>query len=41
MHYGLFVITSYSGIDPEISSGIDNNFYQRPRVYSLGVNLQF
>ncbi|MGQ1927671.1 SusC/RagA family TonB-linked outer membrane protein [Ornithobacterium rhinotracheale] len=37
----VFVITDYSGIDPEISSGIDNNFYQRPRVYSFGVNLQF
>jgi iron complex outermembrane receptor protein len=36
-----FVITKYSGLDPEISGGIDNNFYPRPRVYSLGVNLDF
>lgn len=36
-----FVITKYEGIDPEIASGIDNNFYPRPRVYSLGVNLDF
>jgi iron complex outermembrane receptor protein len=36
-----FVITNYSGIDPEIPSGIDNNFYPRPRTYSLGFNLDF
>ncbi len=37
----VFVITKYSGLDPEVFNGIDNNFYQRPRVYSLGLNLQF
>jgi iron complex outermembrane receptor protein len=37
----LFVITNYSGLDPEIPSGIDNNFYPRPRTYSLGFNLDF
>jgi TonB-dependent starch-binding outer membrane protein SusC len=37
----VFVITKYSGLDPEIPSGIDNNFYPRPRTYSLGVNLDF
>jgi len=36
-----FVITKYSGLDPEIPGGIDNNFYPRPRTYSLGVNLDF
>lgn len=36
-----FVITKYGGLDPEISSGIDNNFYPRPRNFVLGVNLQF
>lgn len=36
-----FVITKYSGLDPEIFDGIDNNLYQRPRVYSLGFNFQF
>jgi TonB-dependent starch-binding outer membrane protein SusC len=37
----VFVITKYSGLDPEIPGGIDNNFYPRPRTYSLGVNLDF
>ncbi|MEY4594759.1 MAG: hypothetical protein RIQ47_1169 [Bacteroidota bacterium] len=36
----VFVITGYSGLDPEIPGGIDNNFYPRPRIYSLGLNLQ-
>jgi iron complex outermembrane receptor protein len=36
-------ITQYKGLDPEIAggSGIDGNIYPRPRVYSLGVNLDF
>ncbi|MEZ0486299.1 SusC/RagA family TonB-linked outer membrane protein [Fibrella aquatica] len=37
----LFVITKYSGLDPEISGGIDNNFYPRPRIGTLGLNLDF
>jgi iron complex outermembrane receptor protein len=37
----LFVITKYSGLDPEISNGIDNNFYPRPRIGTLGLNLDF
>jgi len=37
----VFVITKYSGLDPEINSGIDNNFYPRPRVYALGLTLGF
>jgi len=37
----VFVITNYSGLDPEIPGGIDNNFYPRPRNYSLGVNIDF
>ncbi len=36
-----FVITQYDGVDPEISGGIDNRFYPRPRTYVLGLNLQF
>jgi iron complex outermembrane receptor protein len=36
-----FTITNYTGIDPEISTGIDNRVYPRPRVYALGVNLTF
>ena len=37
----VFVITQYTGLDPEISNGVDNNFYPRPRTYSLGLNLDF
>lgn len=37
----LFLITNYSGQDPENFNAIDNNFYPRPRVYSFGVNLDF
>lgn len=37
----VFTITDYTGIDPEINSGVDNNFYPRPRTYSLGINLEF
>ncbi|MCC9136028.1 SusC/RagA family TonB-linked outer membrane protein [Pontibacter silvestris] len=37
----VFVITKYSGLDPEIGGGIDNNFYPRPRVFSLGANVSF
>ncbi|MEP6700808.1 MAG: SusC/RagA family TonB-linked outer membrane protein, partial [Bacteroidota bacterium] len=37
------VITNYKGLDPENSSdfGIDGNIYPRPRVYTLGINLDF
>ena len=37
----VFVISNYSGLDPEVASGIDNNFYPRPRTFALGVNLDF
>ena len=37
----VFVITKYSGIDPEIFGNIDNGYYQMPKVYSLGFNFQF
>ena len=39
----VFVITKYTGLDPENSSGngIDNTIYPRPRVYTLGLNLDF
>lgn len=36
-----FTITDYEGLDPEIGSGIDNNVYPRPRIYTLGVNVNF
>ncbi|OCX52080.1 SusC/RagA family protein [Mucilaginibacter sp. PPCGB 2223] len=35
----VFVITNYTGLDPEVFSGIDNNTYPRPRTYTLGINL--
>lgn len=37
----VFTITKYSGLDPEISNGVDNNLYPRPRIFSLGINLDF
>ncbi|MDU8885120.1 SusC/RagA family TonB-linked outer membrane protein [Yeosuana sp. MJ-SS3] len=47
----VLTITDYEGIDPEIisqqanstqlSAGIDNNFYPRPRIFTLGVNIDF
>lgn len=37
-----FVITNYSGIDPEISGeGIDNNIYPRPISFMFGFNFKF
>jgi iron complex outermembrane receptor protein len=36
-----FVVTSYTGLDPEIGNGIDNNIYPRPRTWVLGVNVIF
>jgi iron complex outermembrane receptor protein len=37
----VFTITKYKGIDPEVSGGIDNNFYPRPRTFMLGVSLSY
>jgi iron complex outermembrane receptor protein len=37
----VFVITNYKGVDPEVSSGIDNNVYPRPRTFVLGLNVGF
>ena len=36
-----FLITKYTGVDPEISNGIDRNFYPTARTYSLGLALGF
>ena len=41
MVQNVFVITKYSGLDPEIAGGIDSNIYPRPRIFSLGVNATF
>ncbi|MDB4443225.1 SusC/RagA family TonB-linked outer membrane protein [Saprospiraceae bacterium] len=35
------VITPYSGVDPELQSGIDNNIYPRTRTILLGVSANF
>jgi len=35
----VFIVTKYTGVDPEQSGGIDNNAYPRPRTYALGLNL--
>ncbi|MDE6507650.1 MAG: TonB-dependent receptor [Alistipes sp.] len=39
----VFVLTNYSGLDPEVSvaGGIDGNVYPRPRIYSLRVGINF
>ena len=37
----VFVITKYTGLDPEVSGGIDNNLYPRPRVFALSLNLGY
>jgi len=39
----VFVLTRYSGLDPEIpgSNGVDSSIWPRPRTYSLRVNLNF
>ncbi|MEO6039111.1 MAG: SusC/RagA family protein, partial [Saprospiraceae bacterium] len=37
----VFTITKYTGLDPEVAGGIDNNFYPNPRVFSLTANLKF
>ncbi|GAB3363557.1 TonB-dependent receptor [Arachidicoccus ginsenosidivorans] len=34
-------ITKYDGLDPEIYGGIDQNIYPNPRVYTIGLNLNF
>jgi len=36
-----FIVTKYQGLDPEVGGGIDNNMYPRPRIVSLGLNVNF
>jgi iron complex outermembrane receptor protein len=36
-----FTITKYSGLDPEVDGGVDNNFYPRPRTYMVGIGLTY
>lgn len=37
----LMTFTKYNGLDPEISNGIDHNFYPRPQTFVLGLNFTF
>ena len=37
----VFTVTKYKGVDPEVQGGIDNNFYPRPRIYTINLNLDF
>jgi iron complex outermembrane receptor protein len=37
----VFVVTKYRGQDPEVGGGVDNNFYPRPRVYTLNLTFDF
>jgi TonB-dependent starch-binding outer membrane protein SusC len=37
----LFTITKYTGLDPEVFGGVDNNIYPRPRTFLFGVSLEF
>ena len=37
----VFIVTKYKGLDPEVPGGIDNNFYPRPRIFVINLNLDF
>ena len=37
----VFTVTKYKGLDPEVPGGIDNNFYPRPRIFVINLNLDF
>jgi len=45
--YNLFILTGYSGYDPEVriqdglTPGVDDNVYPRSRMFTFGVNLSF
>lgn len=41
MVQNVFTITNYSGVDPEVPNGMDISFYPRPRIFSLGLGLNF
>ena len=41
MVQNVFTITNYSGVDPEVPNGMDVSFYTRPRIFSLGLGLEF
>ena len=37
----VFVVSDYEGLDPEVSNGIDNNIYPRPRVFMMGLSIDY
>jgi TonB-linked SusC/RagA family outer membrane protein len=37
----VFVITNYSGLDPEINNGVDGAIYPRQRSFLFGTNIKF
>lgn len=37
----VFILTEYSGLDPEVFNGIDNTIYPRPRNILIGANIKF
>ncbi len=37
----VFVLTEYSGLDPEVFNGIDNRIYPRPQNILVGANIKF
>jgi len=37
----VFTLTGYSGVDPEIFNGVDNNLYPRSSTIILGINASF
>ncbi|MEZ4839677.1 SusC/RagA family TonB-linked outer membrane protein [Flavobacterium sp.] len=37
----VFVITDYSGLDPEITGGVDSTIYPRQRSFLFGANVKF
>ena len=37
----VFVLTEYSGLDPEVFNGIDNRIFPRPRNILVGANIKF
>jgi len=37
----VFIVSKYSGMDPEVPSGFDSSFYPRSRTFSLSLNMDF
>jgi iron complex outermembrane receptor protein len=37
----VFIVSKYSGMDPEVPNGFDSSFYPRSRTFSLSLNMDF